>query len=337
MSEVCPTAEYWCLTSEDTIKTSFQWTIEKFSERPEKVGESLESLTFSAKEDPKNIWFLCINPKGGKEENKEFIGLFLYMKASDEDVKTEFTLTLIDGNHHLFGKRRSTYKFSKAKENWGFPSFLSRTKLEDPDNNLLPNDCLTIYCEVTTSGKTKSISGRKIEVNRMGRTLSDDITALFENQNNTDIEIEVKGHKFCAHKLILIARSPVFAAMFEHHMKESIQNRVIINDIEKEVFNNVLRFIYTDKVVKGDVESNKKLLSAADKYNLVELKSICEEFLISQLSAETVSEVLILSDTHSAENLKTYAIDFIQRNESKVMKTKGWKNVIDRPDLLQLI
>ena len=243
MSEVCPIADNWCLMSEDTIKTSFQWTIEKFSERPEKVGKCLESLTFSAKEDPKNIWFLKIYPNGNKEETKEFIELFLFLKASNEDVETEFTLALVDANQHLFGKRRATHEFSKAQENWGFPSFLSRTILEDPDNNLLPNDCLTIYCEVTTSGKTKSISGRKIEINRMGKTLSDDMTALFENPINTDIEIEVKGHKFSAHKHILMTRSPVFAAMFEHHMKESLQKRVIINDIEKEDFNNVLRFI----------------------------------------------------------------------------------------------
>ena len=66
------------------------------------------------------------------------------------------------------------------------------------------------------------------------------------------------------------------------------------------------------------------------------MKSICEEYIGSELSVESVSDVLILSDTHSAEELKSKAIDFIQSNNDRVVKTKGWKNVIDRPDLLEL-
>ena len=107
-SEVCPTAENWCLTSRETIKTSFQWTIERFSERPEKIGKHLDSLTFSAKKDPKNQWFLKVYPNGYEEEDKEFIGLFLSLKNGDnEKVRTEFTLALVDVNQHLYEKSGS--------------------------------------------------------------------------------------------------------------------------------------------------------------------------------------------------------------------------------------
>ena len=40
---------------------------------------------------------------------------------------------------------------------------------------------------------------------------------------------------------------------------------------------------------------------------------MCEEALQSNLSIENVSEVLVLADMHSAEQLKAHAIDFINR------------------------
>ena len=40
---------------------------------------------------------------------------------------------------------------------------------------------------------------------------------------------------------------------------------------------------------------------------------MCEEALCTNLSIDNVSEVLVLADLHSAEQLKTHAIDFINR------------------------
>ena len=49
------------------------------------------------------------------------------------------------------------------------------------------------------------------------------------------------------------------------------------------------------------------------QYALERLKVMCEEALCSNLTVENVSEVLVLADLHSAEQLKTHAIDFINR------------------------
>ena len=50
------------------------------------------------------------------------------------------------------------------------------------------------------------------------------------------------------------------------------------------------------------------------QYALERLKVMCEEALCSNLSVDNVSEVLVLADLHSAEQLKTHAIDFINRS-----------------------
>ena len=63
-----------------------------------------------------------------------------------------------------------------------------------------------------------------------------------------DVTLVIKKKEFPAHKAILAARSTVFAAMFQHDMREAASNRVGIVEIEPDIFQAVLRFIYTDQV-----------------------------------------------------------------------------------------
>lgn len=44
---------------------------------------------------------------------------------------------------------------------------------------------------------------------------------------------------------------------------------------------------------------------------LERLKVMCEDALCSNLSVENAAEILILADLHSADQLKTQAVDFI--------------------------
>lgn len=61
-----------------------------------------------------------------------------------------------------------------------------------------------------------------------------------------------------------IARSPVFAAMFEHEMEERKQNKVAIIDVDQDVLKEMLRFIYTGKSPNLEKMADD-LLAAADK------------------------------------------------------------------------
>jgi len=40
---------------------------------------------------------------------------------------------------------------------------------------------------------------------------------------------------------------------------------------------------------------------------------MCEDALCSSLTVDNVSEILVLADLHSAEQLKAHAIDYINR------------------------
>ena len=45
-----------------------------------------------------------------------------------------------------------------------------------------------------------------------------------------------------AHRAVLAARSPVFAAMFEHEMQESLEGKVHIDDVDGDVMQVICTF-----------------------------------------------------------------------------------------------
>ncbi|KAL1787871.1 speckle-type POZ protein [Sigmodon hispidus] len=163
---------------------------------------------------------------------------------------------------------------------------------------------------------------------------ADELGGLWENSRFTDCCLCVAGQEFQDHKGILAARSPVFSAMFEHEMEESKKNRVEINDVEPEVFKEMICFIYTGKEPNLDKMADN-LLAAAGKYALEHLQVMCEFALCSKLSMENAAEILILADLHSADQLKTQAVDFTNSHASDVLETSGWKSmVVSHPHLV---
>ena len=160
--------------------------------------------------------------------------------------------------------------------------------------------------------------------------LTDDLGELWENSLFTDCCLLVAGHEFKAHKAILAARSPVFRAMFENEMKESLKNPIEIMDLDLDVFKEMMGFIYTGKAPHLHSHSMAcDLLAAADRYGLEDLMVMCEDALCRSLSVENAAHTLIVADLHSTEHLKTQALHFIIVYASEVSKTSGWMSMVE--------
>ncbi|XP_038113274.1 speckle-type POZ protein [Culex quinquefasciatus] len=162
-------------------------------------------------------------------------------------------------------------------------------------------------------------------------SLADNFAKMLVTKQFTDLTITVGQQSFRAHKAILVARSTVFAAMFQHDMKESQRNEITITDVEPKVFEEVLRFIYTDKV-QGLPQLVHELLAAADKYDLARLKVMCEIQLFEGITAATATKTLLFADLHRAKELKARAIEFLARNLKAVSNWEEFRR--ENPDLV---
>ncbi|XP_055324032.1 protein roadkill isoform X1 [Sitodiplosis mosellana] len=326
-----PVAENWCYTQVKVVKFSYMWTINNFSFCREEMGEVLKSSTFSAGANDKLKWCLRVNPKGLDEESKDYLSLYLLLVSCNKsEVRAKFKFSILNAKREETKAMESqrAYRFVQGKD-WGFKKFIRRDFLLDEANGLLPEDKLTIFCEVSVVADSVNISGQSniIQFKVPECKLSEDLGNLFDNERFSDVTLAVGGREFQAHKAILAARSPVFAAMFEHEMEERKQNRVAISDVDHEVLKEMLRFIYTGKAPNLEKMADD-LLAAADKYALEKLKVMCEEALCVNLSVETAADTLILADLHSADQLKAQTIDFINTHPTDVTETLGWKNMI---------
>jgi speckle-type POZ protein len=127
--------------------------------------------------------------------------------------------------------------------------------------------------------------------------LSTQLEELFDSMSSSDVHFNVRGRDFSAHKNILAARSKVFAAMFKHPTKENSTNQIEIEDIEPEVFDQLLRFIYTGKVPLEKLETMViGLFIAADKYLMDGLKMKCENYLLHHMSPDNCVVLLFHGD-----------------------------------------
>jgi speckle-type POZ protein len=116
--------------------------------------------------------------------------------------------------------------------------------------------------------------------------------------------------------------------MFKHPMKEQSTNQVKIEDIDPEVFDQLLRFIYTGRVPLDKLETMAaSLFIAADKYLMDELKMKCENYLFSQMSPDNCVILLLHGDLQNPAEYMKKAAKFFRRNPNQVMAIDKWEKM----------
>ena len=163
-------------------------------------------------------------------------------------------------------------------------------------------------------------------------TMLEDMEKLFLDQNNCDVHFYFdNGKKIGAHIIILKLRSPVFAAMFEHEMEEKATGRVHIQDIDPDIFNQLLYFMYCGWISAPlTCEMAKALYVAADKYEVGGLRNECISCLLSNVRVDNVLALIIFAHLHSIEALKTDAIQMVKENARLIVQQEHWANLIEQ-------
>uniref|UniRef100_A0ABM5GPW5 LOW QUALITY PROTEIN: speckle-type POZ protein-like n=1 Tax=Pogona vitticeps TaxID=103695 RepID=A0ABM5GPW5_9SAUR len=231
------------------------------------------------KEKLKRVFCLCrclrVFPNGLSEQRKEYLGVYLLLKSSPEEigVQAKFKICILNSkgeetntmDSYLSYVCRESSPSVCSGQYRGVEEFIRKDVVFDDTNRLLRDDELTFFREVnvledpvTTSGQNSKI---KMKLPECG--LADQLGGLWKNSRFTDCCLCMAGQEFQAHEAILAARSPAFSAMFEHEMGESKKNRVEINDVEPEVFKEMMCFIYTGKAPNLDKMADD-LLAVAD-------------------------------------------------------------------------
>jgi hypothetical protein len=93
-----------------------------------------------------------------------------------------------------------------------------------------------------------------------------------------------------AHKAVLIMHSKVFARMFFNYF--SLPMNIIIEDMEPDVFLEMLKFVYAGAdAVNLTTKNMIDILYGAQKYILPELQSLCETFILENTNDSNILEI----------------------------------------------
>lgn len=323
----------WSHTRQDTETFQLVWTIDQFSSRREANGQYFESSVFPAGVDaPK--WILRAYPHGSEKRFNEYLSIYLIVYSGRKlSVRVNCSI-MNDQNEKFITHRAKTFSVDREKS-WPCPKFVQRDELLSSGASLLPQDKLTIVCDIIVVYTLDNISRQTLAVNVIAPliNLSDDLGTLRDSERLSDVKLIAGGYELKAHKAILSARSKVFAAMFQHPMKEKTSDSVDISDIDPEVLMAMLDFIYTGKASNLDTMVDK-LLAASDKYEINSLKFMCEENLCANLAVENAVTTLILADRHNAKELKSETLNFIVGNAKAIVRSNGWNAMKTSPAAL---
>lgn len=322
------TALNWSQSGCEIVKTEYEWNVQiPFLKTRDGNGEDLLCDSFFyAKETPDHLWAMQVN------DIIDYIQISVWHFNSkkqstiigDPAVLVKFAVVDRQGQK---GFQQMLPSHSNAK----YVLFTLRKSALIDSKCQLADGSLTFYCKIQSFVRVGTDLWKPKFSNAKPVNYSDQlITQLEEMLSDTrlsDVTFVIGSRQFKAHKTILATRSKVFEAMFAHQTSENLTNRVVIEDIEPDVFRVLLHFIYTGRVSLAEMgKFAARLYTAADKYLLDQLKSACENHLIRRpMSADKCFELLLFTNDHPVEQLKQAAINYFRLFPIEVMDTDGWK------------
>ncbi|KAK0076854.1 hypothetical protein PV325_004762 [Microctonus aethiopoides] len=152
----------------------------------------------------------------------------------------------------------------------------------------------------------------------------------------SDTMIIIDEKEIPVHKIILAAYSPVFLAMFKTDMTESADKQIIITDIEVDIMQKVVEFMYTGTINPvPNYDILLSILKVADKYEIKDLKVLCEEKLSEKITVENVLEILEKSSLYGGPLLTKSVSYFMVKNKLSIIKLEDFEDfLLKKPQLL---
>lgn len=301
-------------------KLNYTWYVKKFSSLNKGGFSPTQSPEFKTKIGNEvvswSVILFCLDAKNVILNLQRINGL-------DADVQTLFRLGVYKADGSIYDEREFKHLFTSGTIKNCHPGFMESVSRFCITPDLLYNDTLAVCCDLTVSCGELSSDIKYIYPSEYPTV---DITywtsnfhRLFESESFSDATLIVEGKEFRIHRALLAARSPVFARMFESDMEEKRSGCVRIEDASSTVMKQALYYIYTGKIDDLTLTHAPELYSVADKYEIMDLKSRCSEFMVKNLDAESACEILIIADLHNDEKLKEASKNVICRNAAQAL------------------
>jgi len=284
-----------------------------------------------------------IYPNGRNEEYEGNISMAVFFKHQGKRQWKSLEVLIAENStgSYLYSCTHMLEELLKTDKgflnNFQIDSLLSHDMdLKNENSSFFPKGSLTVKVNIKIRGeetvtiKTTNLPDESITSSQLKGELSMHLGKMLESPRFSDVQILCQGQIIPCHRDILAARTPYFEAMFGHDMKENTTREVEIKDFDLETVKAVVHHIYTGEV-KYSEESAKKMMWAADKYQLGGLKKKLEDVLIKAVKMENAIDMFVLGDAVRAYKLRDLSKEVIVKNAVAIVETDaGWKEKLGR-------
>ncbi|XP_071578508.1 speckle-type POZ protein-like [Temnothorax nylanderi] len=153
--------------------------------------------------------------------------------------------------------------------------------------------------------------------------------STFEFESDKSIKFIVGEEQYViSKKLLCDTNSSYFKIIcLTHDGKEKDMTNELATDNELQTFKQILVFILTGSVEQCDYDMLKKLLTAADKYDVPTLKLTCEHYLLRYITIKNAVEFIQLALSSNAKFLETHSTTFIKFHIKEITNTKEFRSL----------
>lgn len=199
------------------------------------------------------------------------------------------------------------------------------------------NDTLEFFCTMKMVGPALTKIVRSNDYLKPSlEKLSDDLKKLLNTREHSDVTISTGRNRLPVHKAILCARSKVFERMFQTDMLESKNQLIELDDLDFDVLEDFITFLYTGEVKIISLYRAMNLYYVADKYEVEDLREKCSSYLEFNLCVDKACTILKFAELHGNQQLKKAVSFYIKMHVAEVKLTEDWKELFKKDPLLAL-
>nr|XP_042907328.1 speckle-type POZ protein B-like [Parasteatoda tepidariorum] len=255
----------------------------------------------------------------GKSQHKGYVSVMIRRHWIPEyPLSFHCTVNIIDE----FGELRLPASFGhrsrgeRSVEDIGLEKYISRFELLNDTSGLLPNNTLTLHCEVSYT-----IESAKEPMAESLWNMINLLCEMFPQREDRDVPNQVKKWTFLIQTnegdtfplkfeegrrtlgSEVLEASRVISAMVETPMTEKIEQKVILADVDCGTLSNFLSYVERKRLIVNTVEEACNLYEMADKYAVMNLMRDCGSYLAHNLNSDNMIEISFLADIHNDDTL----------------------------------
>ena len=287
-------------------------------------------------------WKLQVYSRGDNYSSteQEYVSCYLhYFKSPNDKIAPTAKVTYRVGSHETVTQLCDfAVDKNKISMSWGLENFVRRQKAIDK-NYIDPEDgSLMIEIDVQIAIDSKIVwypppMRKESTLRQLYHLRQETADVIFRLTTPSDYGCDETIKCYKAHRMILALRAKILYELVCEEKTLSAEDNAVVVDLpglDCQTFNTMLEHIYTVKQPKLEDEMRaKKLLVAADRYHLTDLKLYAESILTDKfVTNKNAAELLLFADSHSCALLKEATLDVCVSGDMNVLrKTQGWARI----------